>query len=116
MGIPTSVNKFLRKEGQAPVTAAEAVRKALKLNFTAKSKPYNRGWGLHTVSNGIELLRGQFALQTSWVMYAVSQRGKKNLIKLPDTGFPGTTALITMFYNELPDAEASIFDEEADLF
>ena len=116
MGIPTSVNKFLRRQGQEPVTAAEAVKMALKLHFTAKSKPYNRGWGLHTVGNGVELLRGQFTLQTSRVMYAVSQRGKKNLIKLPDMGFPGTTALVTMFYDELPDAEASIFDEDANLF
>jgi hypothetical protein len=116
MGIPSSVNRFLRSKGEEPIMASEAVKKALKLNFTVKSQPYNRGWGLHTISTGIELLRGQLAIQTSRVIYVVLQNGKKILHNMPDNPFPGTTASITMFYDELPDAESTILDEDASLF
>ncbi|RZK35680.1 MAG: hypothetical protein EOO61_11535 [Hymenobacter sp.] len=116
MGIPASVNRFLRSQGKEPIIPAEAVRWALKLHYTAKSKPHNRGWGLHTVSTGIELLRGQLVIQTSRVVYAVVQSGKQRLSRLPETPFPGTTVSMTMFYDELPDEEASIMDEEASLF
>lgn len=116
MGIPMSVNRFLRSQGKEPITPAEAVRWALKLHYTAKSKPHNRGWGLHTVSTGIELLRGQLVIQTSRVVYAVVQSGKQRLSRLPETPFPGTTVSMTMFYDELPNEEASIMDEETSLF
>lgn len=116
MGIPASVNRFLRKQSKEPIMPAEAVKWALKLHYTARSRPHNRGWGLHTVSTGIEVLRGQLVIQTSRVVYAIVQSGEQKLSRLPNTAFPGTTIFITMFYDELPDEEASIMDEEASLF
>jgi len=115
-GIPTSVNRFLLSENEEPVTPTEAVRWALKLHSTAKSKPHNRGWGLHTVSTGIALLRGQLVIQTSQAVYAVVQSGQQKLSHLPETSFPGTTISMTMFYDELPDEETPVMDEDAALF
>jgi|GEM_PF-7049249 len=115
-GIPTSVNRFLQSQGENPVTPAEAVKWALKLHSSAKSKPHNRGWGLHTVSTGIALLRGQLVIQTSQAVYAVVQSGQQKLSRLPATPFPGTTVSMTMFYDELADAETSVTDEDAPLF
>jgi hypothetical protein len=115
-GIPTSVNRFLQSQGEEPVPPVDAVKWALKLHSTAKSKPHNRGWGLHTVSTGISLLRGQLIIQTSQAVYAVVQSGQQKLSHLPDTPFPGTTVSMTMFYDELPDEEASVMDEDTSLF
>ena len=116
MGIPSSVNRYLRSKQEPPLMASEAVRLALKLHFTAESHPYNRGRGLHTVSSGIELLRGQLAIQTSRVLYAVVQSGKRKLRNMPDSAFPGTTLSITIFYDELADEETSILDGDTTLF
>ncbi len=54
MGIPKTVNRFLQAQGQEPVTATEALRKALELRFTAQSRPHNQGGGSILSAPGYE--------------------------------------------------------------
>ncbi len=67
MGIPKTVNRFLQSKGQEPVTATEALRKALEFRFTAQSRPHNQGRGLDTLRTGVQKLNGMLTFQTSRV-------------------------------------------------
>jgi hypothetical protein len=116
MGIAKTVNQFLIKSGQEPVTASEALQKALALHFTSRSRPHNQGRGLDTLRTGILQLRGTLTLQTSRVIYHVSKDGTEIFNKQAEVDYPGTTALIRIFYDNLQPEETDILEDDIALF
>ena len=116
MGIPKTVNRFLQSQGQEPITATEALQKALELRFTAQSRPHNQGRGLDTIHTGVRELNGTLTIQTSRVIYHVSRGGTKFNRALPDVDFPGTTLATRIFQEGMRPEENDLLEDETALF
>jgi hypothetical protein len=116
MGIAKTVNRFLVAQGQEPVTATEALEKALVFRFTSQSKPHNQGRGLDTLRTGIRELNGMLTIQTSRAIYHVSREGKVFNHALADVDYPGTTVSLRIFYDDIPNEETDILEDDTALF
>jgi len=116
MGIPATVNRFLRKNQQPELSPTDAVRKARELNFSSQSKPHNKGRGLDTLRVGITTLRGMLTIQTSHAIYHVNRDGQESFHSVPETDFPGTTVNIKLSYSDLAAEELDEMQDQATLF
>ncbi|WP_400193312.1 hypothetical protein [Hymenobacter sp. B81] len=116
MGIPNSVNRYLESQGQNQLTPVDALRQALQLHFSAKSRPHNRGRGLDTLRTGLAALGGTLTIQTSQAIYHIDSAGNPYPKALAGENFPGTTVAIRLFYDNLPPEEADVLEDEASLF
>ncbi|QNH62198.1 hypothetical protein [Hymenobacter sediminicola] len=116
MGIPASVNRFLRDNQLPELSPPEALYKARTLGFSSQSRPHNKGLGLDTLRTGLTSLRGTLTIQTSQAIYHVSRDGKETIYPLPGINFPGTTVNIKIFYNGLSEHEPDEIQDEATLF
>ena len=116
MGIAKTVNRFLTRQGQEPVTATEALEKALEFRFTSQSKPHNQGRGLDTLRTGIRELNGMLTIQTSRAIYHVSREGKVFNHPLADVDYPGTTVSLRIYYEGMPAEETDVLEGDAALF
>jgi sensor histidine kinase regulating citrate/malate metabolism len=116
MGIPQTVNRFLQSQRQEPVTAPEALRKALELRFTAHSRPHNQGRGLDTLRTGVRELNGTLTIQTTRAIYHVSREGVEYIHELSDVAFPGTTLTARIYYQGMRPEEDDILEDETALF
>lgn len=116
MGIPNSVNRYLKSQGQEQLLPVEALRQALQLHFSARSRPHNRGRGLDTLRTGLAGLGGTLTIQTSQAIYHIDSAGNPYPRALAGENFPGTTVAIRLFYDNLPPEEADVLEDEASLF
>ena len=116
MGIPKTVNRFLQSQGKEPLTATEALRKALELRFTAQSRPHNQGRGLDTIHTGVRELKGMLTIQTSRAIYHISRSGAKFNRALPEVDFPGTTLAARIFQESMRPEENDLLEDETALF
>jgi len=116
MGIAKTVNRYLQGQGQEPVTATEALRKALELRFTAQSRPHNQGRGLDTLRTGVRELNGMLTIQTARAIYHVSQNGTEFIHDLSEVDFPGTTLAARIFQDGMRPEENDLLEDEAALF
>ena len=116
MGIPKTVNRFLQSQGQEPITATEALQKALELRFTAQSRPHNQGRGLDTIHTGVRELNGMLTIQSSRAIYHVSRDGTKFNRALPGVDFPGTTLAARIFQEGMRPEENDLLEDETALF
>lgn len=116
MGIPTSVNRFLRSQQQDELAPVDALRKATELHFSSRSRPHNKGRGLDTLRVGLTALRGTLTIQTSHALYHLSRSGKESLHSVPGLDFPGTTVTIKLSYGDLEQDDVSEIQDEAALF
>lgn len=116
MGIPQTVNRYLQSQRQEPVTAPEALRKALEFRFTAQSKPHNQGRGLDTLRTGIQELNGTLTIQTTRAIYHVRRDGKEFIHELSDVAFPGTTLTARIYYEGMRAEESDLLEDETALF
>lgn len=116
MGIAKTVNRFLQSQGQEPVTATEALEKALEFRFTSQSKPHNQGRGLDTLRTGIRELNGMLTIQTARAIYHVSREGKVFNHHLSEVDFPGTTVSVRIFYEGMQAEETDILEDDTALF
>lgn len=116
MGIPNSVNRYLKSQNQQPLSPVEALKQSLQLHFSAKSRPHNRGRGLNTLSTGLAALGGTLTIQTSHALYHIDSAGNTYPRALTGENFPGTTIAIRLLHERLPAEESDIVDDEASLF
>lgn len=116
MGIPNTVNRFLQAQGQEPVTAPEALRKALEFRFTAQSRPHNQGRGLDTLRTGLQELNGTLTIQTARAIYHVSRDGTEFTHPLNEVDFPGTTLSARIFQDGMRPEENDLLEDETALF
>lgn len=112
MGIPAAVNRYLKKVDSPMVSPKEALEKALKLHFTSHSRKHNQGRGLDTLRTGVEALRGQLTILTSYLLYNVGRNGTEYYQLLPDINFPGTTVQIRLFKDSLADEESEVVEDD----
>ncbi|UOQ97263.1 hypothetical protein MUN81_18740 [Hymenobacter sp. 5317J-9] len=116
MGIPQTVNRYLQSQRQEPVTAPEALRKALEFRFTAQSKPHNQGRGLDTLRTGVRELNGTLTIQTTRAIYHVSRDGTEFIHELSDVAFPGTTLAARIYQDGMRPEENDLLEDETALF
>ncbi|GAA4041193.1 hypothetical protein GCM10022409_29000 [Hymenobacter glaciei] len=116
MGIPQTVNRYLQSQQQEPVTAPEALGKALELRFTAQSRPHNQGRGLDTLRTGVRELNGTFTIQTTRAIYHISRDGTEFIHKFSDVAFPGTTLAARIYYDGMRPEENELLEDETALF
>ncbi len=116
MGIPQTVNRYLQSQRQEPITAPEALRKALELRFTARSRPHNQGRGLDTLRTGVRELNGTLTIQTTRAIYHVSRDGTEFVHAFSDVAFPGTTLAARIYDKGMRPEENDLLEDETALF
>ncbi|HEX8350035.1 MAG TPA: hypothetical protein VF598_08730 [Hymenobacter sp.] len=116
MGIPASVNRFLRSHQEPGLSPVDALRKSTELHFSSRSRPHNKGRGLDTLRVGISGLRGSLVIQTSKAIYHLNKEGQENFLGLPGIDFPGTTVTIKLSYDDLEEDVLDEIQDEAALF
>jgi len=116
MGIPASVNRFLRNHQLPELSPVAALSKATELGFSSRSRPHNKGFGLDTLRTGLTTLRGQLTIQTSQAIYHLSRTGDESFHALTGLDFPGTTVTIKLSYGDLEQDFVDEIQDEAALF
>lgn len=113
IGIPTSVNTYLRKNNNPILADDEALRKAFEQNFSALTKPHNRGFGWDTIFQSIIALKGKLHIVSNHALFLIHENGIITS-QLMNLNFPGTLVFITLNTNNLPQKEE--YSDELNLF
>jgi len=113
IGIPNSVNRFLKKTGEQKLANDKALEKAFELSFSALTKPHNRGFGWDTVIGNIKTLQGRLLIISNNTVFVLHPNGKINT-QLFTSNFPGTLIVVTLYTSNLPLKEVN--SDELDLF
>jgi hypothetical protein len=112
IGIPTSVNNYLKKVGEHAMDDDEALKRAFKLRFSTLTKPHNRGFGYDNIFNSISAMNGKLHIVSNHALFVMHDNGKI-ISHLMDMNFPGTLVVITLNTHHLPKNEE--YGEELDL-
>jgi hypothetical protein len=111
-GISETVNRHLKATGSDPVNDNQAVELALKRNFSAKSKPHNRGYGLDTLSSIVQTMGGELAIRCNFAHLHLDPKGITREVE--SLSLPGTLITFTLNADRLEELEEestdSIFD------
>lgn len=67
IGIPKSVNNYLKKRSLPKLSDEKAIKKAFDLKFSAKTKPHNAGFGLDTIKTILN--------ESNGILHVVSNKG-----------------------------------------
>ena len=113
IGIPTSVNNYLKSVGEHAMTDDEALKRAFELRFSALTRPHNRGFGWDTIFNSIRSMKGKLHIVSNHALLLMHDNGKI-ISHLMDMNFPGTLVVITLNTRHLPKKEE--YGEELDLY
>ncbi len=110
VGIPTSVNKYLKKNENRTVRSDRALLLAFKEGFSTKSTPRNRGFGLNTLSSIAKELNGRILLISNNANITQNEDGvfEKEIM---DANFPGTQIVLYLDTRHLPPIEPEEFAE-----
>lgn len=77
IGIPTSINNYLRSKDSPILSEMESLMKAFELHFTTQSTPRNRGRGLDNIKGIITSNKGVLRVISNSVCY-IMDNGKVN--------------------------------------
>lgn len=113
IGIPESVNKFLRSKGDAAISDCDAIQWAVEKDKTTQSHPQNRGFGLDNIRSFVG------SGDHYWFLYsgdgALSAKGTKiQFEQNPLSDHFGTMAQLNIMIDNLSDREEAV--EEFDIF
>lgn len=109
-GIPVTINRFLRSQGESEISNDEALLKAFEIRFSTLSKPHNRGFGLDNVLSAICEQHSRALIISNNVLLNIREDGEKD-IKILNQNFPGTLFVIWLNTKDLPIKENEIGDE-----
>jgi len=112
IGIPTSVNNYLKSIGEHAMADDDALQQAFELKFSALTKPHNRGFGWDNIFNSIRSMNGKLHIISNHALYVMHDNGKITS-HLMDINFPGTLVVITLYTRNLPKKEE--LSDELDL-
>jgi hypothetical protein len=101
IGIPTSVNNYLKSVGKTAIADDEALKRAFELRFSAMTNPRNRGLGWDTIFNSIKSMKGKLHIVSNRALFVMHDNGKITS-HLMDLNFPGTLVVITLNTHNLP--------------
>jgi len=110
IGIPLSVNKFLKKKRKPVLSNEIALTKALEEKFSTLSKPHNRGFGWNTIFNSLKALQGKIIIISNNALYLMQHDGKV-IPSMINSNFPGTLVVIYLNIKNLPAKEEELTDE-----
>jgi len=105
IGIPGSVNRFLRKNNKSELPDTECILWALELNKSVQSKTYNKGLGLDNLLSFTKSTNAYLRIISNHAFYYDGQY-RFHSIK----NFKGTMVEVQIKINELDDIENSYFD------
>ena len=91
IGIPSSVNSYLSRNGQPVLEDWDAIQKAIQLGFSVKSIPRNQGRGLDNLLSMVESLNGTILIISN---NGVLQRSPGNKMKVGSFGYNFSGTLI----------------------
>ncbi len=111
IGIPSSINQYLRNSNQEILKDNEAILKSLEKGFTIKSTQRNRGFGLDNILSFVESHNGKMSIISNrgYVMKIHNQIIKSGSFPVD---FKGTLISVYVNTNEFEniDLEDEIFD------
>lgn len=112
IGIPISINNYLKKRGESYLSDKEAIQKSFMRGFTTKSKPHNRGLGLDTLKTIVKKLNGRMTLVTGNTVYYQTKSGEEKYRHIENYRFEGTTLAIFLDTTYLEAIESEHLEEE----
>ncbi len=104
IGIPTSVNNYLKSIGQNAIADDEALMRAFELRFSALTRPHNRGYGWDNIFKSIRSMKGKLHIVSNHSLFLMPDNGKI-ITQLMELNFPGTLVVITLNALNLPIKE-----------
>ena len=110
VGIPQTVNEYLKSNGREELSDFKAVEWAIEKGRSVKSKSHNIGAGLDNI---VSILRGvgEIKIFTSSVYYHIDIWGNRNFMVNPIRNFIGTIIEISIYTNKLDKIDETILDE-----
>lgn len=110
IGIPESINRFMKATNEKPLSSEEAIKKAFELGFTVRSQPHNRGWGLDTLKSIVHEFEGNLTIYSNDVELIFQ---KEDLITNQiDDNIGGTIVDVLIDTKHLEDLENEYKDFE----
>jgi hypothetical protein len=110
VGIPVKVNNFLKTNGRNKLPNVDALLKAFEMNFSTKSQPHNKGYGLDNIISNIKLLQSKALIISNNVIYRILPDDKEDTYELT-VNFPGSLFVIWLNANNLSVKEEEFCDE-----
>ena len=109
VGIPKTVNEFMKAIAKDALTDFEAVAWAFQRGQSVKSKSHNAGAGLDNIISNLRGI-GEIQIYTNNVYCKVFIDGSKRFQVNPIKNFIGTLIEITIFTNKLDKIDETILD------
>lgn len=112
LGIPTTINTFLRNNNIKELAANKALEKAFEIKMSSKKHPHNKGFGLNTIYTIIEEQNGSLNVVSNDVM-AKYENGNFKSFQIKHN-FIGTNFELILIVNKFDDYnQDEIIDEFA---
>lgn len=110
VGIPVKVNNYLKTNSRSKLSNIDALLKAFEMNFSTKSQPHNKGYGLDNIISNIKLLNSKALIISNNVIYRILPDDIQDTYEL-NVNFPGTLFVIWLNVNNLSVKEEEFYDE-----
>jgi len=104
IGIPTSVNTYLKSVGEQTMADNDALEQAFELRFSALTRPHNRGYGWDNIFKSISSMKGKLHIVSNHALFLMPDNGRI-ITQLMELNFPGTLVVITLHTRNLPIKE-----------
>lgn len=109
VGIPSSINEFLRANSKPYLSELEALEKAFINGFTIKSVPNNGGLGLDNLKSCTLECGGKITIITNRICYKIYANKPIEMVELVNY-FEGTMIYITLDVSKLDEEELEEYD------
>lgn len=104
IGIPVSVNNYLRSEKQPLLNDKEAIKWAIDKNTSTKSHPHNKGKGFDNLIEFIKSNRSIMYIYSNSAIFMVSKgEGRQFFFDNNIKNFKGTAIQMEIYVDNLPD-------------
>ena len=110
VGIPTTVNEFIKQKGNSPLSDFEAMEWAIQKGRSVKSQKYNIGAGLDTIVNILKGT-GNLEIYSGNALLKSHPSGYLRYVKNPIKNFIGTLIEITIDITKLESVDETILDD-----
>jgi hypothetical protein len=110
IGIPQKVNNYLKSINQPELLPTDALIKATEYEFSTKSQPRNRGFGLDTIIKNVSSLNGRIRIISGEAIYLGLPNGGIKTLQM-DVNFPGCLIVIYLNTENLRIKENELSEE-----
>lgn len=110
VGIPTKVNQYLKSINLNELSHVDALVKATEYEFSTKSQPRNRGFGLDTIIKNVASLNGRIQIVSGKAIYLGLPNGDYKTFEM-EVDLSGSLIVISLKTNNLRNKEQEQSDE-----